>query len=158
MKHLVLSLFLLHFLLIHAQVDSLKQDINDKIDKIYILDKVWHGRDSKKFPTDDYPSFLAIQNGTVTLYSRSRNERFAYESPYLELVTEVANDETIIRFIGEANYKIPSRPSFEITEVPDDKIIIYIYHTLSGGEGTYFLAHEATKSEREKLIAYLVSQ
>lgn len=158
MKQLILTLFLLNLQLLNAQTDSVANVISSDFERTYILDMVWHGRDSKKFSTDGYPSFLKIQNGIVTLFSKSRDERFAYNSPFLELNIQSTNKGFDIKFLGETNYKIPNRPSFEISESQDGEVLIYLYHTLRGGEGTYFKAHKATETEEQKLTDFLVSQ
>lgn len=155
MKHLIFTLLVFQLFSLHAQVDSTSNSVSTDLEKTYVLDMVWQGRDSKRFKTDGYPSFLMINNGLVTLYSRSRNQQFAYESPYLELTSQTIDGEDKINFIGENNYKIPSRPSFEIVESSDKDVLIYIYHTLGGGEGTYFKAHVASQDEANKLLEYL---
>jgi len=152
MKHFLLILFLFGFFLTKAQTESI-----DTLNKVYILDEVWKAGENKRFQTDGYPSFLSLENGNVTLFSRSRDKRFAYESFVLELSIEVENNRTIIQFLGERPFKTPNRPSFEITESENDDTIIHVFQTL-GGFDTYFRAHIASENEVNKLTEYLKAQ
>jgi len=158
MKHFVLILIFFNSILTQAQIDSVDTSETNGLSKTYILDAVWKGRDAKKFETDGYPSFLIIENGVVTLFSKSRNKRYAYESRILQLTTKTENETNTIKFLGEQNYITPNRPSFEITEPENGDVIIYIYHTLGGGDGTYFRGHFASEGEVEKLTEYLKNQ
>lgn len=139
----------------HAQnVDSLSIEVTDKV---YILDSYWKAGAKAKFETDGYPSFLSIENGVITLFSKSRDKKFAYNSSILELVvTQENNDETKISFIGEKFFVNPSRPSFEITEKSDGNVKVHVFQTL-GGYDSYFSGHLASDEEVNALMKYLES-
>ena len=154
MKQLLTIFFLFNLVAIEAQ--TTENRAVEVTDKIYNLDNYWKLRDVAKFETDGYPSFLRIKDSVVTLYSRSRDKRFTYESPILKYESETNDSTEILRFYGERNYLTPSRPSFEITIENNEDVLVHLYQTLGGYDG-FFKGHVANDDEVEKLLNYLES-
>lgn len=127
---------------------------SNSINEIYILDKYWNSKDNKKFNTDNYPSFLSIDSNMIVLFSRSRDKTFAYESRISE-ISMFPESEIYLRILGEENFVIPSRPTFEITGSGSD-VVVHVFYTLSSAD-FYFKAHEASDQEIKDLFEYLNS-
>lgn len=152
MKHFLFILFILNFVIVEAQngeTDSLAN-----LDKTYILDSYWKAQSVKKFETDGYPSFLSIKNGIVTLFSKSRDKTFAYESTIIKFEVSKKNMNEKMSFVGEKHYVNPTRPSFEITEEDNGKVTVHLFQTL-GGYDSYFIGHVASEEEVDALANYL---
>ena len=156
MKLFIVTLIIFCSHLTIAQNDSIQSE-ESTIHKVYILDMVWKSPGNRKFETDGIVNYLIIKDNVVTLFCESREERFVYESPYIEFSVEADCSSYLYKFIGERNYKIPARPSFEILEEDQGEVLITVFPVMGGGEKTFFKAHSASKKEIQTLNEQIIN-
>lgn len=151
MRLIVLLLLFFSSGFVNAQTSNIDSNSVEQYNKIYILDTFWRASESyKKFSTDGYPSFLIIEDGVITLFSRCRQRTFAYESRILAINSE----SNSLSIIGERYFISPRRPTFEIVENESMPVRVHIFQKL-GGMDMYFNGHLASEQESQALYDYL---
>jgi hypothetical protein len=138
----------------NCQIEPASVRTLEDLNSLYILDTYWDGNETKRtYETDGFPSFLQIKDTMITLFTRSRDKKFAYESE----VVEIEDIDGGISMLGERFFINPMRPKFELHYLDGERVNIHAYQPL-GPLNIFFEGHVATPSERSSVEEFLNGQ